>query len=153
MNRLLYAIGAGLLIVAGIVGVARGEFSPQHRWFMHNGPWGAPPLRYVAHELNLTAAQREQIKSIWIAELPRVKPMLRQLLDENSQMPSSTGAFDEVKTRAVTDRQAATISQLLVERQRLISKIYNDVLTPTQRVKADQIRKHLSDHFEHFLDR
>jgi Spy/CpxP family protein refolding chaperone len=153
MNRLLYSIGAGLLIVAGIVGVARGELRPQHPWFMHRGFWGPPPLEYVAHKLDLTAAQREQIKSICIAELPIVKPMLRQLLEENSQMPSSAGTFDETRTRELADRQAATISQLLVERQRLISKIYNDVLTPTQRVKADQLRYHLNDHLEHFLNR
>src|SRR4051794_35941933 len=96
--------------VVGIVGLTRGDFRPQHHWFMDRGPWGPPLLEFVAHDLDLTAAQREQIKSIWIAELPTVKPMLRQLLDENSQMPSSAGAFDEGKTRAVADRQAATIS-------------------------------------------
>lgn len=153
MNRLLYSIGAGLLIVAGIVGVARGELRPQHPWLMHRGPWGPPPLEYVAHELDLTTAQREQIKSIFIAEMPTVKPMLRQLFEESSQMPSSTGAFDEAKTHEVADRQAATISHLLVERQRLISHIYNDVLTPPQRIKADQIRQRMSDHLERFLGR
>lgn len=152
MNRLLFTIGAGLLIVAGIVGVAR-EFRPQRSWFMHRGLWGPPPLAHIAHELDLTTAQREQIKSIWIAELPAVKPMLRQLLDENAQMSSSAGAFDEANARAVADQQAGTIAQLLVERQRLLSKIYNDVLTPAQRVKADQMRQRLNEHLERFLDR
>lgn len=152
MNRLLYAIGAGLLIVAVAVGVARGEFRRQRPWLMHRGPWGSP-LGHIGRELDLTPAQREQIKSIWSAELTTAKPMLRQLLDENGHMPASTGTFDEAKTRAVADQEAATISQLLVERQRLISKIYNDVLTPTQRVKADQMRERLSDHFERFLNR
>jgi len=34
------------------------------------------------------------------------------------------------KGRAVADEQAATISSLLVERQRMMTKIYNAVLTP-----------------------
>ncbi len=152
MNRLLYAIGAGLLIAAGIVGVARGEFRPWHPWYMHRGPW-AFPLRHVARELDLTPAQTQQIKSIWNAEKPTLRSLLRQLLDENAQMPPSIGAFDEAKARSVADRQAATISQLLVERQRMISKIYNEVLTPAQRTKADQMRKQMGEHLERFLDR
>lgn len=153
MKRALYVVVAGLFITAAIVGVARGAFHPQRRWCMQRGPWGHPPLAYVAHELNLTSEQTEQIRSIWTAELASVKPMLRQLANEHSQMPLPAGAFDETKARTVADRQAAIISRLLVERQRLISKIYNDVLTPAQRVKADQLRQRMSDHIEHFLER
>ena len=67
------------------------------------------------------------------------------LADEN-------GSFDEIKARAIADNQAAILTQLLVERQRLISKIYNDVLTPEQRTKADELRKHMHDRAEGFLN-
>jgi len=67
-------------------------------------------------------------------------------------MGDANGSFDEVKTRAVADQQAATLSQLLVERQRVISKIYNDVLTPEQRMKADELRQHMHHRAEGFLN-
>jgi Spy/CpxP family protein refolding chaperone len=60
-------------------------------------------------------------------------------------LAEENGPFDEVKVRAIADKQAAILAQLLVERQRLISKIYNDVLTPEQRTKADELRKHMHE--------
>jgi hypothetical protein len=41
---------------------------------------------------------------------------------------------------------------LLVERQRMITKIYNEVLTPDQRTKADQLRERIHGRVEGFLD-
>jgi Spy/CpxP family protein refolding chaperone len=113
------------------------------------------PAAYIAHELDLSDAQRTQIKSIWAAERPTVTPLLRQLLNQCGEMSAadSNGSFDEAKARAIADKLTATISQLLVERQRLISKIYNDVLTPEQRVKADRLRERMHSHIEAVLDK
>jgi Spy/CpxP family protein refolding chaperone len=154
MNRFLYFTGAVLLIVAVGFGIARAEFgTTQHSWGWHHGPGGFPAA-YIAHELNLTDAQESQIKVLWAAERPAVAPLLRQVLDGCNEMASanSNGNFDENKTRAIADKQAVTVSQLLVERQRLISKIYNEVLTPEQRVKADQLRERMHGRIEGFLD-
>lgn len=154
MNRILYFTGAVLLIIAGAIGVARAEFGRGHAWGMHGGP-GTFPAAYLAHELDLSDAQRTQIKSIWAAERPAVTPLLRQLLNECGEMAAAdtNGSFDEAKARAIADKQSATVSQLLVERQRLISRIYNDVLTPEQRVKADRLREHVHGRIEGVLDR
>jgi Spy/CpxP family protein refolding chaperone len=120
---------------------------------MRHGP-GRFPLAYLSRELNLTDSQRDQIASMWKEELPRVRPLLRELLGGLSEMPlaDANGSFAEVKARAIADKQAAILSQLLVERQRLISRIYNDVLTPEQRQKADELRQHMHDRAEGFLN-
>jgi Spy/CpxP family protein refolding chaperone len=67
-------------------------------------------------------------------------------------LANNNGTFDEAKARAVADEQAATISSLLVERQRMITKIYNEVLTPDQCTKADQLRERIHGRVEGFLD-
>jgi Spy/CpxP family protein refolding chaperone len=153
MKPFLYFSGAVLLIIAGTIGIARAEFGTGHAWGLH-GPERFPAA-YIAHELDLSDAQRTQIKSIWAAERPTVTPLLRQLLNQCGEMSAadSNGSFDEAKARAIADKLTATISQLLVERQRLISKIYNDVLTPEQRVKADRLRERMHVHIEGILDR
>jgi Spy/CpxP family protein refolding chaperone len=153
MKRNLYLIGAILLIIAGVVGLAGAEFGiGQHGWGVH-GP-GRFPAAFIAHELNLTDAQKTQIKGIWNAERPRITPLVHELVNGCDQMSSANanGDFNEAKTRAIADQQAATVSQLFVERERLISTIYNDVLTPEQRVKADQLRARMHGHIEQFLD-
>jgi Spy/CpxP family protein refolding chaperone len=152
MKRFLYFSGAVLLIIAGAIGIARAEFGPGRRWGWHGGRF---PAAYIAYELDLTQAQRTQIKSIWAAERPTVTPLLRQLLKECGEMSAAdtNGSFDEAKARAIADKQTVTVSQLLVERQRLISKIYNGVLTPEQRVKADHLRERMHGRIEGVLDR
>ncbi|MFL6437360.1 MAG: Spy/CpxP family protein refolding chaperone [Terriglobales bacterium] len=152
MKRFLYFAGAVLLIIAGAIGIARAEFGPGHPRGWHGGRF---PAAYIAHELDLTDAQKMQIKTIWAAERPTVTPLVRQLLNQCGEMSAAdtSGSFDEAKARAIADKQTATISQLFVERQRLISKIYNDVLTPEQRVKADHLRERMHGRIEGVLDR
>jgi Spy/CpxP family protein refolding chaperone len=154
MKRYLYITGAILLITAGVVGIARADHFPgRYAWCMRSGPGGFP-LAFLARKLDLTEAQRAQVKSIWAAERPTVIPLVRQLLNQSSNFSAANtdGAFDEAKARATADQQAATLAQLLVERQRLISKIYNEVLTPEQRIKADQLHERMHGRVEGFLD-
>ena len=155
MKRYLYITGAVLLITAGVIGIARADHFPtRYGWCMRGGPGGFP-LAFLARKLDLTDAQRAQVKMIWAAGRPTVIPLLRQLVNQCGSLSSATtdGTFDEAKARAIADQQAATLSQLLVERQRMISKIYNEVLTPEQRIKADQLREHMNGRAEGFLDR
>ena len=153
MKRYVYITGAILLIVAGAIGIAGANLPATGGWCMRHGP-GRFPLAYLSHELNLTDSQRDQIASVWKEELPRVRPLLRELLGGLSEMPlaDANGFFDEVKARASADKQAAILSPLLVERQRLISRIYNDVLTPEQRQKAHELRQHMHHRAEGFLN-
>ena len=154
MNRFLYFIGAALLIVAVGFEIARADFGTNRRGWGRHGGLGGFPAAYMAHELNLTDAQKTQIKELWAAQRLTVAPLLRQVLDGCKEMAvaNTNGTFDETKTRLIAGKQAATVSQLLVEKQRLISKIYSEVLTPQQRAKADHLRERMHLRVEGFLD-
>lgn len=155
MKRYLYITAAVLLITAGAIGIARADHFPErYGWCMRGDPGGFP-LMFLARKLDLTDAQQAQVKTIWAGERPAVLLLVHQLVNQCDSLSAATtdGAFDEAKARAAADQQAATLAQLLVERQRMISKIYNEVLTPEQRIKADQLREHMHGRVEGFLDR
>jgi Spy/CpxP family protein refolding chaperone len=90
---------------------------------------------------------------MWQAERPTALQLVQQFADEHKQMSSATvgGNFDEAQVHAIAGQQAQTIAQLLVEKERLVSKIYSNVLTPEQRTKADQMRARFDTRIEHAL--
>jgi Spy/CpxP family protein refolding chaperone len=109
----------------------------------------------VAHELNLSNAQKSQIKSMWEAERPTVASLVQELASEGKEMDSVTaqGSLDESKVQAIAARQGATIAKLLVEKERFKSKIYTTVLNPEQRTKADQLQKTWHSRLDHVAAR
>jgi Spy/CpxP family protein refolding chaperone len=64
---------------------------------------------------------------------------------------SSGGTFDAAKVSSVANQQAQVIAQLLITKQKLQSEIYNDVLTPEQRAKADQLRTRIDERIDGFI--
>jgi Spy/CpxP family protein refolding chaperone len=133
---LIYASTALLLVVAGIA-IARADGPRWHRWHHHS------PLGYIAHELKLNDVQKAQIKSIWQAERPTLSSLVREFSDEGKEMDMATAQdkLDESKVQEIASRQGATVAKLLVEKERLRAKIYTTVLTPEQRIKADELQK------------
>jgi hypothetical protein len=72
-----------------------------------------------------------------------VQPLLQQLAAEQNQMFAATtrGTFDEAKVKVIADQQSQAIAQLLGEKERFISQVYNNVLNPEHRTKADAMRQ------------
>ena len=142
MKRVMIWSSVALLLVATGIIVARADGAGQHGWgrggWSHHGPLG-----YLAHELNLSDAQKSQIKSMWEVERPTVKSLVQELASEGKEMDSVTaqGSLDDSKVEAIAARQGATIAKLLVEKERLKSKVYTTVLNPEQRTKADELQK------------
>ncbi len=129
------------LIIAG--GAAFGFAQMQHRHAWYPGMMGERFMAHMARYLNLTEAQQAEIKSMWQAEKPAVQPLLQQLANGRKQMLAATanGTFDEAKVRAIANQQSQTLAQLIVEKEKLTSEVYNKVLTPEQRTKVDQMRQ------------
>jgi len=139
----------GVLAVAGLAAVG---------WAQHQG--GGPGrhrhfMAYITKQLQLTDAQQAQIKSMWQAQKTTIQPLLQQLASGRKQMLQLTanGAFDQGKVTALANTQAQTIAQLLVARQQLISQVYNQVLTPDQRAKAEQLRTQHEQRIDKWLQR
>ncbi len=104
-------------------------------------------LGWIAHKLDLSDAQKTQIQSMIQAERPNFAPLVKQLAADHQQMLVATrgGSFDEAQVRTLANQQAQTLAELMVIRERVISQVYNTVLTPDQKTKADTLRQHMLD--------
>lgn len=147
-----FILGVVLLLTALIIVRAetRGEQSWCGRRWYHPGP-----ASYLAHELKLSDAQRAQIRTLWQAESPAFSAQLHELLAENKEMNAIAASTkpDQVEIQKVAGREANTIITLLVEKSRLQSKIYSNVLNPDQRAKADALQKKWESRLDRFADR
>jgi len=104
-------------------------------------------MGWIARKLDLSDAQKTQIQALIQAEQPNLQPLVKQLAASQQQMLVATrgGNFDEAKVQILANQQAQILAQLMVIRERVISKAYNTVLTPDQKTKADALRQHMLD--------
>ncbi len=113
-----------------------------HHWKHCHGHW----KHHHGHhhfwkKLNLTDAQKKEMFSIRLEERAKIKPLVQKLKEGRDQLRAlPKGQFDEAKVRAIAKGQADTITELIVEKQRMKSRIYA-VLTPEQRAKVEQMRE------------
>ena len=93
-------------------------------------------------KLNLTDAQKKEMFSIRLEERGKMKPLVQKLKDGRKQLHAlgKSGQFDEAKVRSVAKGQADIRIELIVEKERMKSRMYA-VLTPEQRAKAEQIHE------------
>lgn len=154
MKRIvIFSTVAVVLLLSAFV-VVRAETRGRNGWSGHR--WHRfGPAGYLAHELKLTEAQRTQIHGLWQAERPAFSAQLHELLAENRQMNAIAAGPnpDQGEMQNLADREAATLSKLLLEKARLQSKIESTVLNPEQRAKADELRKKLDSRLDRFADR
>ncbi|MGA8731154.1 MAG: Spy/CpxP family protein refolding chaperone [Terracidiphilus sp.] len=146
------AIWSCVAVLLGVTAVAvaranvRGWHGcPGHRW----GHFGA--MGFVAHELNLTDVQKQQIRSMWQAERPAVSGLVQEFSAESKEMDQATanGNLDESKVQEIATRQGITLSKLLVEKEHFKTKIYASVLNPEQRTKADKLQSQWHERLDH----
>ena len=139
-NRILVIAGiAALVIGATIFALAQGH--PGMGEKMRGGGPG-DMVEHMSRELNLTDAQKEQVKAILEAQHATEVERHAKLDDIRKQIDAATakGQFDEATVRPLANQQAQLMADEMVDHLRLHSKIY-DLLTAEQRTKADQMMK------------
>ena len=153
MKKVLIWSGVALVLIIAGIAFARAEGRSWHRW-CHAGR-GYGPLGYISHELNLNDTQKSQIKAIWQAERPTISSLVHEFSAESKEMDAATaqGNLDESKAQEIAGRQGATVTKLLVERERLKSKIYTTVLTSEQRSKADELQARWHSRLDQIADK
>ena len=121
-------------------GAAKGECG--EHWKHRHGHWkGHHRHHHLWKKLNLTDAQKKEMFSIRLEERAKMKPLVQKLKAGRDQLRAlPKGQFDEAKVRAIAKGQADIITELIVEKQRMKSRIYA-VLTPEQRAKVEQMRE------------
>ena len=146
------AIWSCVVVLLGATGVAVARTNVRgwrgcsgHRW----GHFGA--MGYVAHQLNLSNVQKQQIRSMWQAERPAVSGLVQEFSAESDEMDraSANGDLDESKEQEIATRQGVTLSKLLVEKEHFKTKIYASVLNPEQRTKADKLQSQWHERLDH----
>lgn len=140
MNSKLTAITAVLTVFAGMAFAQDGSDAPMHH--RRGGFMGGMelPLR----QLNLTDEQKVQVKQIFQAEKPAMKPLMQQEHAAHTQMIQliTSGTFEQAKVAAIAAQESQTHMQLEIEHAKMASQIYQ-LLNSDQKAKvADIIAQH-----------
>lgn len=100
-------------------------------------------MGFLGRELNLTDAQKQQVKTIMQSQRAANRPLMQQMAQNRIAMLTATsgGAFDQAKVQALATQQSQLMAQFAVQKASLESQIYNQVLTSDQKAKADQLRQ------------
>jgi protein CpxP len=114
----------------------------------HGGPCGHHQWRHHRHhgflwkKLNLTDVQKNQMHTVREEEKAKMKPLVQQLKAGREQLKAlrQSGPFNEAKVRAIAKGQSDTIVELIVEKQRMMSRMY-EILTPEQKTKLEELQK------------
>lgn len=142
MKTRYLAIALALVVAAGGVTAvwAHAHTGGANGMFGHHMGW-------IARKLDLSDAQKTQVQTIIQAERPNFTPLVKQLAANHQQMLVATrgGNYDEAQVRTLATQQAQTLAELMVIRERVISKVYATVLTADQKTKADGLRQHMLD--------
>src|SRR5882672_6378134 len=144
-NRILIIASiAALVIGATVLAVGHG-FQGQG---MHGrGPGGfghGDMLEHMARELNLTDAQKEQVKTIMESAETSAEGIHAKLEEVHKQIDAATanGQFDEAQVRTLANQKAQLEADMMVEHLRAKSKVFA-ILTPEQRTKAEEMHKRM----------
>ena len=115
--------------------------------------FGGPMMGFYGRKLDLTDAQRAQVKDIMTKEKPSIQPMILQMAQGHLQLQQlvMSGTFDEAKVRALAAQQTQNMTELTVQKARIASELYQ-VLTPDQKTKlgdmVTQHQQHLMNHLQ-----
>jgi periplasmic protein CpxP/Spy len=141
INSKITTITAVLTVFAGMAfAQGGGAGAPMHH--PHGGFMGGMEL--PLHQLNLTDDQKAQIKQLFEAERPAMKPLMQQEHAAHTQMIQliTSGTFDQSKATVIATQESQTHMQLEIEHAKIASQIYQ-LLSSDQKAKvADIIAQH-----------
>jgi protein CpxP len=144
MKKITIAIIAIAVLALGAIFVAAqksgGGEGHGKRGFGHGRGHGGGGM--MLRGLDLTDDQKNQVKQIMEASKSKVQPLRESMKANRDKLHQATadGKFDEAQVQALATEQANISAQLLVERTRTKSQIFQ-ILTPEQRTKAAQMKE------------
>ena len=139
MRTKMCSVALLALVLCGAVMASYAQTGGAAGWSGHRHGY----VGHMARALNLTDAQKQQIKTIVQAQRPTMSPIRPQLAQNRASMltAAASGTFNQAKVQSLANQRALLIAQLVVPRAYILSQIYNQVLTPEQKAKADQMRQ------------
>lgn len=136
---LVIASIAVLVMAATVLALAQGH-AGQGGKMRHAGH--GDMIEHISRELNLTDAQKEQMKALMEGQRATEEERHAKLDEIRKQIDAATanGQFDEATVRPLANQQAQLMADQMVDHLRMHSKMYS-MLTAEQRTKADQMMK------------
>lgn len=155
MRNRIFVLTSIIALIIGATIFALGQSDAVRAHFQHGGggrphSFGPEMVEHLARELNLSEAQKGQIKTILETAHATLAPLQQKSDDARKQLDEATanGEFDEARVRALATQQAQLMAETIVEHERVKSKIFS-LLTPEQRTKAIEMHKRHRDHRRH----
>jgi len=100
---------------------------------------GGPMMGFFADKLDLTDAQKAQMKTIMQKEGPAMKPLFQQSHQIDLQLRQyAEGTYDEAKVQALATQKSQVDAQLAVAHTRVHNELFQ-VLTPEQQTKMKEM--------------
>ncbi len=103
--------------------------------------------RRVMKTLDLTAAQKQQAKTIFQQARQNSAPIRQQLQQNREAMATAVKANDTAQIQSLASRQGTLQGQAAAIRAESMAKFYSN-LTPDQRTKADQMRQRVQQRMQ-----
>ena len=149
MKKLATAFIAIALVAIGTIFVFAQKTDGDKKHFKrgfghHRGGFGR-----LAKQLNLTDAQKAQMKEIRTASKAKTQPLRESMKSIRQQIAAATvdGSFNEAQVQALAVQQANIMAQLTVEKQRVKSQTYA-ILTPEQQIQAKALKDQMKERFQ-----
>jgi len=138
-SRVKWVVAALVLVLAAAVGVSQTVKKVSQARVGMGFPFGGHMLGFFSSYLDLTDAQRAQVKDILAKERPNIQPLTQQLMQTHQQLRqmAESGSFDETKARALVTQQSQTMIEAEVQKARVAAELFQ-VLTPDQKAKMDK---------------
>jgi periplasmic protein CpxP/Spy len=147
MKKVIIAfIAISVIALGAIFAIAqKGDHKGGHKFGKRGHHGGGMMLRGV----DLTDAQKAQVKEIMEASRSKVKPLRESMKANRQKLREATenGKFDETQVQALATEQANLSAQMLVERTRVKSQVFG-LLTQEQKDKAVQARTEMRERFK-----
>ena len=148
MKKFIVAFLAVVIVAVGAVFVfaqkTDGSKARFGRGFGHRGSYAR-----FAEKLNLTDAQKAQIKQITEASRTKNQPLRENMKSIRQQLEAATadGQFNEAQVQALATQQANLSAQMIVEGERTKAQMYQ-VLTPEQQAQMKQMKEQMKERFK-----
>ncbi|WP_051689630.1 Spy/CpxP family protein refolding chaperone [Pelobacter seleniigenes] len=99
-------------------------------------------LERMAVVLDLTADQKQQLADLFDQQWKAHQALRDKMLAGRAEMNSyrSADTFNEAEFRAIAQKQADLRTEMMVQRAKMQQAV-SSILTPEQRVKADQLKE------------
>ena len=91
-------------------------------------------------ELNLSATQKQQAKSIFQSARQTAQPLAQQLKQDRAALTVAIQAGDSAKIQQVSTEMGSLRGNVLAVRSQAMAKFYA-LLTPDQKIKAEEFRQ------------